>query len=94
MFAPRIGLVALILLALTVGGAWADACETCHQVAPEHRENPRAFIPKKPTAREFCGQCHAKGADSPTEIPRVELSTHGERYLCWQCHYPHFPESR
>jgi ribosomal protein S27AE len=29
----------------------------------------------------------------PPEIPRVEMRTHGERYLCWQCHYPHFPES-
>lgn len=68
-------------------------CETCHEVAAQHRENPRAFIPKKPTASEFCGRCHATDADAPPEIPRVELSTHGERYLCWQCHYPHFPES-
>ena len=69
------------------------ACETCHEVVAAHRENPRAFIPRKPTAREFCGQCHATDADSPTEVPRVDLSTHGERYLCWQCHYPHFPET-
>jgi hypothetical protein len=67
-------------------------CETCHEVAPEHRENPRSFLPKKPTEREFCGRCHARGADSPPEIPRVELISHGERYLCWQCHYPHDPE--
>ncbi len=70
----------------------ALACEDCHEVAPQHREEPRAFLPKKPTAREFCGQCHARGAEAPGEIPRVDFASHGERYLCWQCHYPHFPE--
>lgn len=68
-------------------------CETCHDAPPEHRENPRAHLPKKPTDRAFCGQCHAKGADSPRTIPRVDMATHGGRYVCWQCHYPHFPES-
>jgi ribosomal protein S27AE len=53
----------------------------------------RAFLPKKPTSREFCGTCHSKEAKSPREIPRIDLTTHGGRYLCWQCHYPHFPES-
>ena len=69
-------------------------CTTCHAAKPEHRENPRANLPGKPLERAFCGQCHAKGADSPKEIPRVDLATHGGRYLCWQCHYPHFPEAR
>lgn len=69
------------------------ACETCHEVAPEHREEPRAYLPKKPTSREFCGRCHARGADAAGGIPRVDFASHGERYLCWQCHYPHFPES-
>ena len=68
-------------------------CETCHTVDARHREDPRAFLPKKPTSREFCGRCHAKEATSPREIPRIDLTTHGGRYLCWQCHYPHFPES-
>jgi hypothetical protein len=67
-------------------------CETCHAATPEHRENPRAALPKKPAAREFCGQCHAPEASSGPAIPRVEMSTHGRRYLCWQCHYPHNPE--
>ena len=68
------------------------ACETCHEAAPEHRQNPRANLPKKPTDNQFCGQCHATGADSAAEIPRVDIASHGGRYLCWQCHYPHFPE--
>ncbi len=67
-------------------------CETCHQVAPEHRQDPRANLPKKPTDSQFCGQCHAPGADSAADIPRVDFATHSRRYLCWQCHYPHFPE--
>lgn len=69
------------------------SCESCHDVAPSHREEPRAFLPKKPTARALCGQCHAREAEASDEIPRVDLASHGERYLCWQCHYPHFPES-
>jgi hypothetical protein len=68
-------------------------CETCHETAPEHRESPRSFVPTKPTAREFCGECHNYGADSPAKIPRIDLDTHGTVYPCWQCHYPHFPES-
>lgn len=68
-------------------------CQTCHEAAPEHRQNPRAFLPKKPVSREFCGTCHARGADSPPEIPRVDLQSHGGTYLCWQCHYPHHPEA-
>lgn len=69
------------------------SCETCHAVDARHRQDPRAFLPKKPTTREFCGQCHSRDAKSPPEIPRIDLPTHGGRYLCWQCHYPHFPES-
>jgi hypothetical protein len=69
-------------------------CETCHEARPEHREDPRANLPKKPTAREFCGQCHGAGEDAGIEIPQVDLGTHGNSYLCWQCHYPHFPESQ
>ena len=69
-------------------------CETCHETAPEHKQNPRAYLPKKPVEREFCGRCHAEGAQSPAEIPRIDMATHGGRYLCWQCHYPHYPEGR
>jgi hypothetical protein len=69
------------------------SCETCHAVDPRHRQEPRAFLPKKPTDREFCGRCHSKEAPGDREIPRIDLTTHGGRYLCWQCHYPHFPES-
>lgn len=65
------------------------SCETCHAAVPEHRENPRAHLPSKPTSREFCGQCHAEAAKG---APQIDLAEHGGRYLCWQCHYPHYPE--
>ena len=48
--------------------------------------------PTRPTDREFCGTCHADATWEATGVPQVSLSSHGERYLCWQCHYPHFPE--
>lgn len=77
-------------------------CETCHQTMPEHKEAPRSYLPNKPRTREFCGKCHAEGAQvtqetvgidlSMREIPRVDLDAHGNSYACWQCHYPHFPE--
>ncbi|MHC4339771.1 MAG: cytochrome c3 family protein [Planctomycetota bacterium] len=73
-------------------------CETCHETVAEHRQSPRAYLPKKPTERKFCGGCHAESGAKPPEgfsdAPRVEMEVHGGRYLCWQCHYPHFPEAR
>ena len=69
-------------------------CESCHETSANHKEAPRSNLPGKPAENTFCGQCHASGADSARNIPRVDLDTHGGRYLCWQCHYPHFPEGR
>ena len=66
-------------------------CVGCHVTPEQHKVTPRTIKPSKPTSREFCGQCH--GADSKVlGTPKIELSTHGEKYLCWQCHYPHMPE--
>jgi hypothetical protein len=76
-------------------------CQTCHEAPVEHRQNPRGHLARKPTTREFCGQCHDEDATPPDleairmkRIPRIELATHGGRYVCWQCHYPHYPEAR
>lgn len=69
-------------------------CTRCHETPEQHKVRPREFRPGKPKTREFCGGCHAKDADSPKEIPRIDMATHGERYVCWQCHYPHLPEAR
>jgi hypothetical protein len=69
-------------------------CEICHEAPAEHRVDPRSYVPSKPRDREFCAQCHAEGAASAARIPRVDAAEHGGRYLCWQCHYPHFPEGQ
>jgi hypothetical protein len=73
--------------------AYVD-CTTCHETAEEHKVSPRAFIPTKPSGRDFCGGCHGRRADSEPGIPRVDLLEHGANYECWQCHYPHLPEAR
>jgi len=67
------------------------ACTTCHQSPDEHKDNPRAVRPTKPTERAFCGTCHTSGDDR--YVPQVDLGNHNPRYVCWQCHYPHFPET-
>lgn len=69
-------------------------CVRCHETEDQHKDTPRLSRPGKPQARQFCGGCHAAGAKGPREIPRVDLGSHGGHYLCWQCHYPHFPEVR
>jgi len=66
-------------------------CTTCHDTPDEHKVTPRSVHPSKPATRAFCGQCHGTDSTVP-EAPKVDVSTHGEKYLCWQCHYPHMPE--
>ena len=68
-------------------------CTQCHEADRRHVTAPRQFRPTRPATREFCGQCHAQGAPSAPEIPRIDLGTHNPRYPCWQCHYPHHPEA-
>ncbi|MBI2614114.1 MAG: hypothetical protein HYW52_00210, partial [Gemmatimonadetes bacterium] len=69
-------------------------CVTCHQVPQQHKVTPRVIRPTKPAERAFCGRCHAEGASGPAEAPRIDLAAHHPRYLCWQCHYPHYPETQ
>lgn len=71
----------------------ALSCTTCHPTPEQHKISPRTVRPGKPAERAFCGGCHAEGADSPDYIPRIDLQVHNPRYLCWQCHYPHMPET-
>jgi hypothetical protein len=71
------------------------ACTRCHDAPEEHRVHPRQHVVSKPTSREFCGECHAEDAAAPDASgPAIDMATHGERYVCWQCHYPHNPEAR
>lgn len=66
-------------------------CTTCHTTPEEHKITPRSVRPSKPVDREFCGQCHRTDSGIP-DVPKIDISTHGEKYLCWQCHYAHMPE--
>lgn len=66
-------------------------CTTCHSVPAKHKVTPRSVRPTKPQARDFCGQCHAKESERK-DAPKIDLPTHGGRFLCWDCHYPHRPE--
>lgn len=68
-------------------------CIHCHITPEEHKLHPRDILPSKPKSREFCGKCHDENADSAAGIPRIDLSSHETRYVCWQCHYPHLPEA-
>lgn len=73
------------------------ACTTCHKTPDRHKSAPRIALPSKPQARDFCGTCHGAGTaakEAPKEAPKVDVSTHGGRNLCWECHYPHLPEGR
>ncbi len=69
-------------------------CIQCHKTPEEHKSTPHMIRPGKPQDRAFCGGCHAKDAKSAANIPRVDLNTHETKYVCWQCHYPHYPEVR
>jgi hypothetical protein len=66
-------------------------CSVCHATPKPHKLQPRRVRSAKPTRREFCAQCHGSNSDV-VGTPKIDLLTHGEKYLCWQCHYPHMPE--
>jgi hypothetical protein len=67
------------------------ACTTCHEAPEQHKVDPRSVRPSKPQDRSFCGGCHGQAIP---DIPQIELRTHNSAYQCWQCHYPHFPETQ
>lgn len=73
------------------------ACIRCHVTEEEHKIHPRASTPSKPTSRALCGECHAQDAPQPPDIakpvPHINIASHGNGQLCWQCHYPHHPEA-
>ncbi len=69
------------------------SCTICHENTDAHKDEPHKFRPTKPETREFCGKCHAPGSENKA-APKVDIVKHGEKYLCWECHYPHMPEGR
>jgi hypothetical protein len=69
-------------------------CTSCHTTPARHYTRPREYPPQRLQSRQVCLDCHDKTASRVQEISRVDGATHGEKYLCWQCHYPHLPEAR
>lgn len=68
------------------------SCTECHKAREEHKIYPRQYPPTKPTGREFCGKCHAKSSVIAFEVPKIDMETHNPDFMCWDCHYPHYPE--
>lgn len=66
-------------------------CTTCHTAPAQHKINPRSVASTKPETREFCAKCHAEEAGRK-DAPKIDFASHGDRFLCWECHYPHLPE--
>ena len=68
-------------------------CAECHQVSEQHMVEPRSALPTKPTQRAACARCHDNGSTDPAAAKaRLDLSTHGRTFVCWQCHNAHLPE--
>jgi hypothetical protein len=69
-------------------------CMSCHEVDKQHYVQPRENPPKRMLSRQVCLRCHNKTLSHPEGIATIDGTSHGEKYLCWQCHYPHMPEAR
>lgn len=72
-------------------------CAQCHTAPAEHLTNPRFVRAEKPTDASTCAKCHSREAEVLADFdaaPRIDIDSHSERYQCWDCHYPHFPEAR
>ncbi len=69
-------------------------CTRCHETSEEHKIRPRSVRPGKPETRQVCGACHSKLSSELQEITHIDMDTHEPQYVCWQCHYPHFPETK
>src|SRR3989338_5647381 len=63
-------------------------CETCHEAALKHTEDP-AIKPTKPEGRKFCLLCHAKNISKPKNFPQVDPQGHNPGQNCAECHNPH-----
>jgi ribosomal protein S27AE len=68
-------------------------CTTCHDTPTRHKVTPLVVRAEKPAERTFCAQCHDSAKPKIEGAPQIQLDAHYPRYLCWQCHYPHYPET-
>ncbi len=68
-------------------------CTTCHETPTGHKVTPLVVHSGEPAERTFCAQCHRSATPTLPGAPQIDLDAHFPRYLCWQCHYPHYPET-
>jgi len=68
-------------------------CTQCHEVEADHRTSPKFARASKPADNSTCAACHAKGSTLNNDAPKLDVESHSERYKCWDCHYPHYPEA-
>jgi len=76
------------------------SCETCHGPALVHlnakgKEEKQRTAPRVQGTRDFCAQCH-KQIGNPdlgprTAVPTKDLSKHGGKADCVDCHDAHDP---
>lgn len=69
-------------------------CSRCHNVPKEHLVSPRVARAAVPVSSELCAGCHDSEVGHTKGIPQIDLQSHGDRYRCWDCHYPHYPEAK
>ncbi|HDL02137.1 MAG TPA: hypothetical protein ENH23_07890 [candidate division Zixibacteria bacterium] len=68
-------------------------CTQCHTIEKGHKTSPKFSKAHKPTDNTTCANCHEKGSSVNKDAPKLNTEEHSERYLCWDCHYPHYPEA-
>ena len=68
------------------------SCETCHNAAYAHTQDPFSGSVLKPEGRDFCGRCHSLNAARPQEvISQIDLAAHNTDFTCTECHNHHQP---
>jgi len=70
-------------------------CKVCHPAIFQMKSGSNDIDMEKIVFKgEFCGKCHGKNATDKMakNAPKIDMAEHGEKYVCWQCHYPHSPE--
>lgn len=66
-------------------------CETCHDAAAAHVEDPFEVKPYAPRDRKFCPICHDYNSARPTGFPQINPTAHNPLRACITCHDPHDP---
>ena len=59
-----------------------EFCGKCHDKEARSKDKDKGKAKEK-------GKDKGKDKGVPAGVPAVDMATHGEKYVCWQCHYPH-----